>query len=744
MDKVSVKLKNCYGISSFEHVFDFTLKPSVKACMLYAPNGSMKSSFARTMQDLSEGKTPKDVVYPDRVTSWEVKNATNQTDILPESIYVVKSQVTGEDSGKISLLLAKEQLRAQYDKIYADIRSKKDDLLKILQSLSGLKKDTETALAEGYKGDVVNALFSMKDEVSKYQEEGLASVQYVDIINDQTEKILKESDFISNLDDYIKTYEELISKSNLFKLGKFDHNNAEDVSKGLEKNKFFDAGHKVSLNTLGGVMEITSPAQLNEYIIKEKKAILQDESLRKKFEEIDKKIAKNENVKTFRAIIKSNPFLITKLSDLQSLKREFWISYLKENESKLNEFLGFYDASKVDLEKIIATAKADVSKWRDVVAQFKKRFHVPFGIKVSNQEDVILKQDRPALEFSFCDGSGKTVFIRKDSLLGLNSTGDDGVLSTGERRALYILNIIFEVEARRLANAPTLMVVDDIADSFDYRNKYAIVEYLRDIVRFPNFRVIILTHNFDFFRTCFKRVDLHYNACMQVEKNSTGIKLVGTNFMNKVPLQLWKDKLHSPNERIAAIPFVRNLIEYRNFDYQTDSDYLLLTSLLHIKPDSSGITFGMLKAAFDRNLKLAKAIDFKNDDAAFVMEEIFISAKGTADAAKDIWSLEEKIVVSIACRLKAEQAMLAYIAKANPAYNATGITSNQTTALYDECKSCLKVIDHPKLFEILERVLLMTTENIHLNAFMYEPIIDLGSEHLKTLYNDLCSLTLPA
>ena len=65
------------------------------------------------------------------------------------------------------------------------------------------------------------------------------------------------------------------------------------------------------------------------------------------------------------------------------------------------------------------------------------------------------------------------------------------VLSNGEKRALYILNIIFEVEARKAAKQNTLFVIDDIADSFDYKNKYAIIEYLKEVGEVANFRQII-------------------------------------------------------------------------------------------------------------------------------------------------------------------------------------------------------------------------------------------------------------
>ena len=37
---------------------------------------------------------------------------------------------------------------------------------------------------------------------------------------------------------------------------------------------------------------------------------------------------------------------------------------------------------------------------------------------------------------------------------------------------------------------------------------------------------------------------------------------------------------------------------------------------------------------------------------------------------------------------------------------------------------------------ILGRVMLMTPENIHLNAFMYEPILDMSKNSLVRLYQD--------
>ena len=38
------------------------------------------------------------------------------------------------------------------------------------------------------------------------------------------------------------------------------------------------------------------------------------------------------------------------------------------------------------------------------------------------------------------------------------------------------------------------------------------------------------------------------------------------------------------------------------------------------------------------------------------------------------------------------------------------------------------------------KVLLITPENIHLNSFMYEPILDMSDEHLRCLYTETLAL----
>jgi len=67
-----------------------------------------------------------------------------------------------------------------------------------------------------------------------------------------------------------------------------------------------------------------------------------------------------------------------------------------------------------------------------------------------------------------------------------------------------------------------------------------------------------------------------------------------------------------------------------------------------------------------------------------------------------------------------------------------GINKNQTNVLLKKFEERFPA--EVAAIKTLKTVLLMTPENIHLNAFMYEPILDMSDDHLRKLYNDVSAL----
>ena len=98
-------------------------------------------------------------------------------------------------------------------------------------------------------------------------------------------------------------------------------------------------------------------------------------------------------------------------------------------------------------------------------------------------------------------------------------------------------------------------------------------------------------------------------------------------------------------------------------------------------------------------------------------------------------NFENKIVLSIAIRLTGEKFM---VTKINNPIGVAAISSNQTHKLLSMYK-LLFATDRVGI-ETMERVALMTPENIHLNSFMYEPILDMSDDHLRKLYSDVKAL----
>lgn len=199
------------------------------------------------------------------------------------------------------------------------------------------------------------------------------------------------------------------------------------------------------------------------------------------------------------------------------------IWYLASIKDEFSTLLSTFDSAKKEIEEIIVKARGQETDWQSALDRFKERFSVPFKIRIENKEDLIVaKSTSPVLVFEYQDGEDKAV-VGRDNLVNY--------LSNGERRAFYILNIIFEIEARKKQSEKSLLIFDDIADSFDYKNKYAIIEYLKEISEDNKFLSIILTHNFDFFRTIHSRFEkkvLHVvggaeNHCLMAVKDNDAI-----------------------------------------------------------------------------------------------------------------------------------------------------------------------------------------------------------------------------
>ncbi len=717
MELKIINIENCYGIGKIKDTFlNFS---QANSCLLYAQNGVFKTSFAKSLTDLINSEMPKDNFYPNRESKIEIEFNGNR--ISKENVAVFHSydeKFSSEDS--VTNFMAKSELKQRYDNILSELEKEKKALLKSLKSGFDSVFDYEKEIKTIFKNKsfyeiLDNHLTDIENSEEHY------SFKYHDIFD----KLGKVKDFVNEnrglIEQYFNKYKELLSLSKVFKhteVGDFGTNHANDLKKALENDRFFKANH--SLMIAGE--EIKDYNKLSEIFEEEKNKILNNEDLKNSFANIEKFINANKELRAFKDAISGDNTLLIELLNYDSFREKVLFSYLKQSIQNVRSLVGLYREKKPEIEEIIKQANKDQKEWESVIEIFNQRFLVPFKVELQNQKDILLNEETAQFGFIFSDDN-QDVNVQKEDL--------QKHLSGGEKRALYILQILFEIEARKRSNETQLLVFDDISDSFDYRNKHAIIEYLNDLQECGQFKLLVMTHNFDFYRTLASRLGIPREQIKIIRKNDTREIIFENGGYLKSVIKCIRDSKED-KDFFALIPFVRNLIEYTSFQADKNNNYIKLTSCLHMKKDTKDIQIQDISKIFDSVFGTErKKKKIEEDNSKLYFKTIYnIAEKIYNDKNPNHIELQNKIIFSIAIRLKSEEWMLN---KLNQEFEST---NNQTRELYDAIKKELS--DDEK--RIIQKVLMITPENIHINSFMFEPILDISLDHLYTCFEEVKKL----
>jgi len=722
MNKLKISLKNCYGIVSLDHEFDFDSSNSRgKAYAIYAPNGLMKTSFSRTFDALAKGDVPKEERY-NRISTHVIESDGNA--ISNESFYVLKSEIDiSSDSPAITNILVNPENKARYDELLVDLDKLKKNLTRSLQKVSKVKQtDIEQFILRDWnKSDFQNCIAIIVQDLIV---DDLSPYEYNTIFDPKAIEVLKSQEFISKASEFNERYQELFNQSgSIYQKGVFNPAKADTSFTTLEKQGFFAGGHRVHLR---GDSDSIDKEALDLKLQAIHAKIDGDEELKR----LRTSLAKNAQAQALAELIEGLSsthveFLLEKLqpANQAQFRKDLW-SYYIQNNTDATAYLGAYALSKDEIEQIEADAAMAAPRWTKAVELFNDRFlDMPFKLSVANQAQAVLGKEKAKLKFTFKDGADTVEWSRSEIK----------TLSQGEKRALYLLNFIFEVEARKIANQETLFIIDDVADSFDYKNKHAIVQYLRDLSNNPDFYQIILTHNFDFFRTLANSNFVSYKRCLMANRNVGGITLEKAEGINNYFIGKWKNNvLNNDCILCATIPFTRNLIEYTKGD--TDPDYMTLTSLLHWKDDTDQITVGNYLGIYNQLF----GSSYSSEDTRPVKGLLFDKANEIcARTTHDGLNLEDKVLLSMTIRLQTEVFLTNELRRIKGDESYWCQSMNQFGNLMKEYTA---LVPSAPAIRTLEKISITVSSNIHLNSFMYEPILDLTIDHLISLYNEVLGL----
>lgn len=739
MDELKMNLENCYGVQKLNQSIDYS---NNNVAVVYAPNGTMKSSLAKTFEAIRDKRPVEEKVFGyDSSCSIVDENDIN---ISSESIMVINpfDENAYENQG---LLMANDALRKQYSLIHKLIEEKKNNLY--LEIKDRLKYSSRSSFNVqgmmltdwGYSSkdeykcleNIFNLLYDPSMKCLLKEEE----LDYDALFNDKVYSMITTGKTAELLEEYEKKYAELVDKSLFMQKGIIDHNNYGNISNTLNNNGFFEAKNEITLNAKDGstAVIIKSQKELDEIIAKEKEQVLNTKELKELFEKINKLISKNKDTQAFNVFLQNHPDVVVEYKDVELFKKKVWVKAFSSCEFMLQDLLTEYKKAQEDLNELRKKAKEETTDWKKALDLFEKRFYVPFLIEASNQEDVILNQELPSFKYIFSDNRGSKE-IAKEQLI-------EDVLSTGERRAYYILNMIFQILVAQKEGKEKLIIMDDISESFDYKNKYAIIEYINDIASLINtsgkktFRILILTHNFDFYRTLASRITKPANSYIAFSDEGE-IKFEKGQYTKNI-FSHYKQKLEEgghDNIVVASIPFVRNLIEYTEGD--ENPDYILLTSILHYKDDTQNITLKQLQVIFNQYWCKKTNVNFaEGRESELVYDLIMTEADKITDIEK--LEIENKLILSIAIRLKAELYMKNRILSDVP--NGVDIINN----IYSKKSQGGRLIRAYKnnindgIMGILDIVAMITPENIHINSFMFEPILDMSSKKSYEVYQSV-------
>ncbi len=618
MELKIINMENCYGIGKMKEILNFS---QANSYLLYAQNGVFKTSFAKSLTDLINSEMPKDNFYPNRESKIEIE--FNGNIISKENVAVFHSydeKFSSEDS--VTNFMAKSELKQRYDNILSELEKEKKALLKSLKSGFDSVFDYEKEIKTIFKNKsfyeiLDNHLTDIENSEEHY------SFKYHDIFD----KLGKVEDFVNEnrdlIEQYFNKYKELLSLSKVFKhteIGDFGTNHANDLKKALENGRFFKANH--SLMIAGE--EIKDYNKLSGIFEEEKNKILNNESLKNSFANIEKVINANKELRAFKDAISGDNTLLIELLNYDSFRVKVLFSYLKQSIQNVKSLVELYREKKSEIEKIIEQANKDQKEWESVIKIFNQRFLVPFKVELQNQKDILLNKDAAQFRFIFSDDN-QDVNVQKEDL--------QKHLSGGEKRALYILQILFEIEARKRSNETQLLVFDDISDSFDYRNKHAIIEYLNDLQECGQFKLLVMTHNFDFYRTLASRLNIPREQIKMIRKNDAREIIFKNGGYLKSFIECIRNSKEDKNF-FALIPFVRNLIEYTRSQADKDNDYIKLTSCLHMKKDTKIFKFKIFQrfltaslAQSEKRKKLKKITQNYIIKQFMILQKKFITIK---------------------------------------------------------------------------------------------------------------------
>lgn len=694
------KVENAFGIKSLHLNLENDKKMYQE--LIYSKNGSFKTSFSNTLYNLSNG-TLENVF--DRLTDEkaildisilengkEIKNFDNRFVVFSREIYEQHSKLLSDYSSELETLTIDKKNSEYINELLTEetieIKLQIDNYLKGTGLNFEILLDMFSNLEDGYLDRIIQLL----NTIINHEAQDISEIN-IKKIYQKAYDIVDQSEFQSKISNYIQVLENKIN-AQLFDKN-FNENNCLQFINNVDKAKYLSETKSRGLFLKDKVYyDIDEVKKIFEEEIKK---ISKDPEIIEQSKEITKLMGTAKESEFLKESIQKNPLLVKQLS---AGRKNILLSYLKSSSIDYNYWLEVVKKAKKELNNVLKIAQDKQTNFERAIEIYKNRFHPIFDIKIVNKAESMLGIKTPTITFyhnRYCE-------------IPVSETKLSQILSSGEKTTLNILKFIVEYENCKKYHP--FIILDDIVETFDYSNRYAFMEYINDLVNL-DVPTIVMTHNFEFYRTVSKRIPKLRKSVASA--NSNGVVDIQTN--NRINKNM-ENVLNCSNiyDFFCAIPYLREIKTILLEDTKT------LDSCLHYKENTSKLQIKDILLQFPSNAIKSLKID-END---IYMEKLFEIADNLSGF--DDFDIVKKTILSLSCRLLIERKIIA-----NNFNLLTNINTNQTAQLLDLYGEKL----FPNVKKYLEAVQLSTPEFIHANAFMYEPLIDINGKYLFELYNQI-------
>jgi hypothetical protein len=463
-----MEIKKFNGIFGITHLYGCGLIQ--KNTLIYAPNGTMKSSFADGIIHISEGTDPSEVDHPGSADYEIVQGATRIDQNSPRgslNAIVLRGESDGvQFNNNVSLsidpnLLLSLALSESLKKKMISLQQRENSLQEKLSSLYEIttksRKGSGESVLKTLGGGLANHFafllslsksdFALASKITNLEDVELKTLSALPV-----QKAAESDEFSQNASEYGQYLDKQYDKPGFFD-HQFSINDLKELSSTADEMHFFSANRAFSLNG-----KIYSKSELDTLIETATKSVYGSQEAMAKFVAVKSTLSKAKNLQPFKEVVENRKDLIPLMSNYPAFLRALFIAKIKDDAQLLSlqkEGQEIHDGF-VELQSL---AEKEKTGWNSTIETFNDRFS-------SNGFTARLSQD----QMIFPSGISKIELISKND----QSVCSDALrlrLSTGEKDSLWILNCLFKIQSEFDSSKELAIVLDDIADAFDYKNK---------------------------------------------------------------------------------------------------------------------------------------------------------------------------------------------------------------------------------------------------------------------------------